>query len=288
MWIIGQMKDQQLGRLFRLLRVRKGWRQEDAAGRARVSRKVVQKIEHGDVGHTSLDLVRRYGNAFDLRVDLLVGGRGGDLARTVDEEHALIVERIAGLVTDSGWVVEPEASFNHYGDRGRVDLLAYHAAIGTLLIVEVKTVFTDLQEMFGSMNIKLRVAPHIARDRGWQVRQTGSLLAVASSAVSLKIVRRHATLFAPFASTTAQVRQWIRRPVADARMLLWVSPPPNKRAWNAGRQRVRLSPEARSGTKRPAVAPAARSPTRPVAPPKGSVNSAAPAEVAHNGSDGTR
>ena len=276
MWIIGQMKDQQLGRLFRLLRVRKGWRQEDAADRARISRKVAQKIEHGDIGSTSLDLVRRYGNAFDLRIELLVNGRGGDLARTVDEEHALNVERIAALLTDAAWIVEPEASFNHFGDRGRVDLLAHHAQTGTLLLVEVKTVFTDLQEMFGSMNMKLRVAPQMARDRGWHVRQTGSLLAVGSSPAAYKIVRQHATLFAPFRSTGAQIRQWIRRPVGDARMLLWVSPPPNKRAWNAGSQRVRLSAGAspRRG---------ARVPT-----PMGSATSDASAEVARTASAGAR
>lgn len=288
MWIIGQMKEQQLGRLFRLLRVRKGWRQEDAADRARISRKVAQKIEHGDIGTTSLDLVRRYANAFDLRVELLVNGRGGELARTADEEHALIVERIAALLTDAAWIVEPEASFNHFGERGRIDLLAHQPSTATLLLVEVKTVFTDLQEMFGSMNVKRRLAPQFASERGWHVKQTGSLLAVASSPGASNIVRQHATLFAPFRSTGAQIRQWIRRPSGDARMLLWVSPPPTRRAWNAGRQRVRLSPEGSSGTRRAGVAGAARARTRRVPPPQGGLNSAVRGEVGHNGPHGAR
>lgn len=235
------MKDQQIGRLFRLLRVRKGWRQEDAADRAGISRKVAQKIEHGELGRTSLDLVRKYGRVFDVRIDAIASGRGGDLARTADEEHAMIVEQIAALVTDAGWTVEPEASFNHYGDRGRIDLLGYHPATATLLLVEVKTMFTDLQDMFGSMNVKLRVVPQIARARGWHVVQTGSWLAVASSPAARKIVHEHATLFAPFVTTAARIKEWMRLPVGDARMLLWVRPPEKRRAWYAGRQRIRTS-----------------------------------------------
>lgn len=233
------MKDQQVGRLFRLLRVRKGWRQEDAAAEAGISRKIAQKIEHGLVGTASLELVRKYAAAFELQVDIVVLGRGGDLARTIDEEHAMIVEQLATLVTACGWIVEPEASFNHYGDRGRMDILAYHPATRTLLIIEVKTVLTDLQEMFGSMNVKRRVAPNVARERSWEVKQVGSLLAIASSSASRQIVRQHETLFAPFITGDAAIRRWIKQPVGGVPMLLWVAAPPAKKSWNAGRARVR-------------------------------------------------
>lgn len=243
------MNDQQVGRLFRLLRVRKGWRQEDASERARISRNVSRKIERGELSTTSLGLLRKYALAFDLRLDLVVGGRGGDLARTIDEEHATIVEQLAAILTRLGWRVEPEASFNHYGDRGRIDLLAYHPATGTLLIIEVKTVLTDLQAMFGSMNVKHRVASVLAKERGWEIRQVGSLLAIASSSASRQVVRRHATLFGSFASEARVVYRWMEAPGAGARMLLWVDPPRPRRAWNAGRMRVR----PKAGSRRPAA-----------------------------------
>lgn len=233
------MNDQQVGRLLRLLRVRKAWRQEDASARAHISRNVTRKIERGELGSTSLGLLRKYAAAFDLRLDLAVIGRGGDLARTIDEEHAMIVEQLAATLNHLGWRVEPEASFNHYGDRGRIDLLAYHPETGTLLIIEVKTVLTDLQEMFGSMNVKHRVASVLATERGWEIRRVGSLLAIASSSSSRQVVRRHATLFGPFVSEARTIHRWMEAPSAAARMLLWVDPPHPKQAWNAGRVRVR-------------------------------------------------
>ncbi len=240
------MQDLQVGRTFRLLRIRKGWRQADASVRSGLSRKTIRKIEQGFVDAISLAAIRRYAATFELRVDLSVIGRGGELARTLDEEHAAIVEHLAALLTASGWIVEPEASFNHYGDRGRIDLLAFHPVTRTLLIVEVKTVLTDLQEMFGSMNVKQRLAPQLARERGWEVSEVASLLAVASTSASRQIVRQHRTLFGPMTADAARIRRWITTPNGPAAangaaaMLLWVPAAQlGKRTWIAGRRRVR-------------------------------------------------
>lgn len=40
-------------------------------------------------------------------------------------------------------------SFNHYGDRGRYDILAFHPPTGILLVVEVKTGIGDVQATLG-------------------------------------------------------------------------------------------------------------------------------------------
>ena len=57
-----------------------------------------------------------------------------------------------------------EYTFNHYGERGSVDVVAYHAGHRALLIVEVKTRLTDLQAFLASFGRKLRVVPALVRD----------------------------------------------------------------------------------------------------------------------------
>ncbi len=63
-----------------------------------------------------------------------------------------------------------EFGFNHYGDRGSVDVLAWHSATRTLLIVEVKSILTDLQATFTSFAPRCAIVPMLARrDLGWDV-----------------------------------------------------------------------------------------------------------------------
>lgn len=233
------MREQEIGRLFRMLRYRREWTQVKAAEKARISRSVAQKIEHGDGATVSMGLVRKYAAAFDLRVDFLLVGRGAEVARLLDEEHAQIVADLAASLKRSAWIVEPEASFNVYGDRGRVDLLAYHRATKTVLVVEVKTILTHLGEMFGSMNVKQRVVGTLAGERNWEVETIGTLLAVADTVSSRGIVSGHAALFDEFDVRANEIRQWLSHPSGARRMLLWVKPTKSKRAWVAGRRRVR-------------------------------------------------
>lgn len=233
------MREQEIGRLFRMLRYRREWTQVQAAEKAGISRAVAQKIEHGDAATVSMVLVRKYAAAFDLRVDFLLLGRGAEVARLLDEEHAQIVGELAAFLKRNGWVIEPEASFNVYGDRGRVDLLAYHPGTKTVLMIEVKTILTDLGDMFGSMNVKQRVVRSMARERHWEVETVGTLLAVADTVPSRGVVRDHAALFDEFEPLASGIRKWLAHPTGARRMLLWIKPSKSKRTWIAGRRRVR-------------------------------------------------
>ncbi len=64
-------------------------------------------------------------------------------------------------------IIRPEYEFNHYGDRGSVDLLAWHPTERVLLIIEVKSALTDLQATLMSYARKLRIVPDlVAHARG--------------------------------------------------------------------------------------------------------------------------
>ena len=223
------------GRMLRMLRLRREWRQQDVAGRAGLSRAAVGRHENGIIG--SVDAVERHASVFGLRLELRLVGRGGQLLWLADEEHAAIVERLARWLSDEGWMVEPEASFSEWGERGRIDLLAHEPRAGTLAIVEVKTALLDLQDLFGRLDVKKRLAGAVARRRGWTVRRRVVLLAVADTHGNRATVAGHRSSFASFAP-----RRLTRSAFegSSARVLTWIpARQASRRAWLAGRQRVR-------------------------------------------------
>ncbi|MGH2383068.1 MAG: hypothetical protein ACRDG7_17850 [Candidatus Limnocylindria bacterium] len=239
------MRDEQVGRLFRMVRIRNNWPQELVGERADLSASTICRIEDGQLARYHLDTIQRHGAALGLRVELRVIGRGGDVARTLDEEHAAIVEWVARLLVAAAWLVEPEASYSIYGERGRIDLLAFHPGSGTLLVVEVKTELTDLQALFGSMSVKERLAPRIAHERGWGVRCVSSLLALADMPATHRIVSQHGRLFAGFQRHALSIRSQLRTPRGAARLLLYVpaetATDGRRDDWLATRRRVHPS-----------------------------------------------
>lgn len=223
------------GRQLRMLRIRKSWRQLDVAEKARLSTSVIGRHEAGVIG--SSGALERHAGVFGLRVEVRLIGFAGELVRLGDEEHAAIVETLAAWFRSAGFLVEPEASFSEWGERGRIDLLAYDPQTGTLVIVEVKTHLLDLQDLFGSLNFKERLVSTIAERRGWTVRRRVSVLGVASTAANRDTVRSHPSLFGGFEGrrlTVAALRG------GEGRILHWVAAAEASRtSWIAGRRRVR-------------------------------------------------
>ena len=227
-----------IGRILRMLRIRKEWRQEDVAAKCGLSPSAIGRHERGRTG--SVSALERHAAVFDLRVDIRLVGRGGDLVRLADEEHAAIIESLAAWFQKHGFVTELEASFNEWGERGRIDLLAFDPRTGTLVIVEVKTQLVDLQDLFGAINIRMRLSSKIAERRGWQVRSTMTVLAVADTAVNRAVVRRHRALFDGFDGRRLTASALGRD---GARVLHWVpAAAASRSSWFGGRQRVRGHP----------------------------------------------
>lgn len=93
-----------------MVRIRRGYRQRDVAVRAGVSSSVIARQERGII--RSLDALERHSAALELRIDVRLSGRSGEVVRLADEEHAAIVELLAGWFRDAGFVVELEAGFS--------------------------------------------------------------------------------------------------------------------------------------------------------------------------------
>lgn len=253
-----------MGRVLRMLRLRKGWRQSDVAARAGISSSAIGRHESGAIG--LLDLLERHAAVFGLRVDVLVVGRAGSLIRLGDEEHARIVETVAAWFGEHGFLTETEASFSEWGERGRIDLLAFHPATGTLVIVEAKTQLLDLQDLFGGLNVKERLAATIAERRGWKVAGCVTVLAVANTAANRRVVREHPSLFAEFDTRRLSIAA-LR---VGSRLMHWLKADGGAGSWLAGRQRV--SRQRAISHPRGLVSshvPATVSPGRQLPPPEG-------------------
>jgi transcriptional regulator with XRE-family HTH domain len=243
------MRDVEVARAFRAVRLRRGWRQLDVARRAGVSRERISDLENGEVGSFPLRTMRVVGAALDIDVTLVARWRGGELARLLDAGHAALGNAFAREFERAGWEVIPERTYSEYGERGSIDLLAFHASTRVLAVVEVKTVIADIQDLLARLDAKARLGGRIAASLGWRAHAVVPILVVAESTTSRRRMAAHDALFARFSLRGPAVRAWIRSPVPVSGVLAFMSLPSGTGAAArlAGRQRVRVSgPRQRS------------------------------------------
>lgn len=194
------------------------WRQVDLAGASGVSQSVISRIERGRLDGVALPTLRRVGAALDIRLTIDAWWRAGDADRLADRGHAALVEFVLAELQAHGWIVRAEETFNHFGERGSADIVAWHPAERILLIVEVKTRIGDAQELLSTYRRKVRILPGILeRTDGWRPRSVVRLLVVADTRATRATIDSHrATFDSVWPARTAAVRRWIRRPIADA------------------------------------------------------------------------
>src|SRR5262245_434557 len=121
------MDDLRVGPALRTIRIRRGLRQIDVAKLAGVSPSTVSRIERGQFGSLSLDVVRAVAKVLEVRIDLVARWKAGDLDRLLNARHSNLHELVARMFTDlPDWVTRPEVSFQIYADRGVIDIFAWH------------------------------------------------------------------------------------------------------------------------------------------------------------------
>jgi transcriptional regulator with XRE-family HTH domain len=216
-------------RAVRVLRVRKGWSQAVLAGRAAVSRQMISRLERRQESGMTLRSLDRVVSALGATVHLQVRWQGDRLDQLLDARHASIQQATAELLSRFGWTVRVEVSFNHYGDRGRIDVFACHPRIRVVLVVEAKSGLGDLQETLGRLDVKVRVARQLARELGWtDVSGVVPALVIGDSRAARRVVAQHGALLARLSARGRSAVVWLRRP-ADPMPdgLLWFVNPPD-------------------------------------------------------------
>ena len=184
--------DQRVGWTLRTIRAKKRWRRADLATRAGVSRLVVMRIERGRLAGVPMEKVRRVATALDARIDMVVRWQGGDLDRLISARHAAMHEMMARFFAERApWIAEPEVSFSIWGERGTVDILAWHPPAKAFLVVELKSELVDLNELLGTLDRTRRLAMQIAIARGLVPVVVGVWVVVADSRTNRRAVAAH-------------------------------------------------------------------------------------------------
>ncbi|MGH2428951.1 MAG: helix-turn-helix domain-containing protein [Candidatus Limnocylindria bacterium] len=214
-----------VGSLARAVRHRLGWTQKQLANRAGVSQKLVSLFECGRLEELTVRSARRIGQTLEIGLPFAPRWRGGDGVRLLDSDHAALVNRVVATLRTDGWEVIVEYTFNHYGDRGSVDVIAWHAGERSLFIIEVKSRLLDMQETLAALGRKTRVVPGLlARERGWHPAYLGVALVMSSlTANRAAVARNGATFDATFPQRTVDARRWVRRPSGPLAALWFVS-----------------------------------------------------------------
>jgi transcriptional regulator with XRE-family HTH domain len=193
--MLARMNDLQLGLALRAVRTKRRFRQTDLAAQAGVSASLVSRLEHGDVDRLSLRALRRVAARLGVSLELLPRSANGDLDRLINARHAALGERVAAWITSQpGWIVVAEVSFSIYGERGIVDLLAWHGSSRSLVVIELKTAIVDVDELIGTLDRKRRLGAQIAASRGWSARSVSAWLIVGDSSTNRRRVADHRTL----------------------------------------------------------------------------------------------
>lgn len=213
-----------LGLGYRALRQRRRLTQAQLGAKARVSRSVVCRIERGNADRVAVYTLVRVAAVLDARIDVRLLWQGEGLDRLLDARHARLVDVVLEILTSSAWEVATEVSFNIYGERGSIDILAYHPATGSLLVIEIKSVVPDMQSMLAGLDRKGRLAGDIAHERGWRVTSVSRLLVLPNDRTARRRVEDHASTFrTALPARTIEVRGWLARPEGTIHGVMFVS-----------------------------------------------------------------
>lgn len=247
--MLAPMDDQRVGRALRAVRIRKGLRQLDCATAAGVSQDAVSRLERGLLGGMTVERIRAIGEAVGMLLELEPRWQGGELDRLLGARHSALHEAVARRFARlGGWTLVPEATFSIYGERGAIDILAWHAPTRTLLVIELKTELVDVQELLSTLDRKRRLAPVIARERGWHPAAVAVWVILAEGRTNRRRVDAHrSVLRTALPADGRTMHAWLTAPRgAIAALSFW---PRNDQVRGIGR----LDPPKR--VRRPRVEP---------------------------------
>jgi hypothetical protein len=194
-----------------------------------VSRELISRIENDRLDNVPAgklqSCVQELGGY--LRVEVL--WQGERLPRLLDARHTLLQNRFVIVLERDGWDVRVEVSFNHFGDRGRIDVLAYHVGTRVLAVVEIKPTVGDAQDTLGRLDVKVRLAQKIAADLGWRASSVVPVLVLEDGTTPRRHVSEHAGLFRKFERRGRSALAWLWVPVGPppAGILLFLPASPD-------------------------------------------------------------
>jgi transcriptional regulator with XRE-family HTH domain len=238
--------DRRVGLIVRMLRRRRGWRQLDLAALSGCSQSFLSQLERGHLDRASLGSLRRIIGVLDARAEVEIRWRGGEVDRLLDARHAVLVGETVMQLRETRWMTAVEVTFARFGERGSIDLLAFRPDAAALLVVEVKSELTSLEETLRRLDQKVRLAPSIANERlGWvALGPTSRLLVLPETSTTRDRLRMHAAgLDSTLPVRGLRLRRWLEQPVGPVSGIRLVrnSNPGGDMRRGGGSHRIRAS-----------------------------------------------
>ena len=215
-----------------------------------MSRKIVALLEHGGADRARLGELRAVATAVEVDADVRTRWRGGEGERLLSARHSGLAEAFARMLIGDAWEPHPEASFSIWGERGVIDILAWHPPTRTLLVVEIKTELIDVGEMLGTLDRKRRLAPKVGAELGLHARAVGVCVVIMDAATNHRRLADHAaTLRSALPADGRRLRAWLRAPAGPIAALTFLSiaPPGPRSVGSAGVRRARVRPSLSGG-----------------------------------------
>jgi transcriptional regulator with XRE-family HTH domain len=216
-----------------------------------LSQPAVSLIEHGKLPGVSLrvigDLSAVLGIqiAWTMRPPWVPGSIASTSARRVqrahgqrDRGHARCSAYVRRRLERLGWTVAQEVEIVLGRSHGWIDILAFHAATGALLVGEIKTELRDLGEIQRTLAWYEREAWASARRLGWTVRGVVVVLFVLATRENDQRVEQNGEVFAqtwPLRSRT--LARWLADPPKETRRrsgFVLIDPLSRRRTWLLG------------------------------------------------------
>jgi hypothetical protein len=158
----------------------------------------------------------------------------------MDERHASLVDQAVRRLSSLGWDCRVEHTFAVYGERGSIDILAWLPNTRALLVIEVKTVIVDLQDLLSTLDRKRRLAIGLARELGWKPLLIGTLIVLPEERHARQAIADHPSLRSAYPAGNWRMSHWIRQPVADIRGIWFLRDSAGTAAKSKPRSRVRV------------------------------------------------
>jgi hypothetical protein len=131
-----------------------------------------------------------------------------------------MAELVTQILLGAGWEVRPEVSFSWYGERGVVDLVAWHEQTRTLLLIELKTELVDIGGLLEVTDRRRRLAARIAAPFGWVPSTVAQWVVVAEGRTNRRRLAAARTVVrAAFPSDGRAMAKWLGRPLGSMAVL---------------------------------------------------------------------
>jgi hypothetical protein len=207
------------------------------------------------VNTLTLKVVRRIAATLDIRVDVIARWRAGDLDRLLNGRHSELHEQVARMFRHDlpAWAIEPEVSFAVYGERGVIDVFAWHPGRRALLVIELKTDIVDVNDLVGTVDRKRRLARTVALGRGFDPVSVSVWVIVAAGRTNrARIAAHRAMLRAAYPTDGRRINAWLRDPSHPVSALsMWQDMRPGTaKAHLTPIRRVRVPRRSATGTRR--------------------------------------